>query len=154
MMMRPALARLCGPLLSVLGVAACFEDRPRPSPFEPGDSGLVAVELLKPAENAVVLAGRAVVIDVLARGEGQTLTGIGYVIRQVQGGARLDSAVQRFQPRTLVRDSFQVVVPAQLPTNTHLSITALALPSSGRTRYSPDTQVVVAQCTADIPACR
>jgi len=143
---------LLWPSLALL--AGCFGDRPRPAPVEPDDSARVAVELLQPFDNATVIAGRALLVDVLARGEGQTLVGIGYVVRVVQGGQRIDSAGQRFEPRTLARDSFQVLVPAQLATNTHLSITALAFPTSGRTRYSPASQVVVAQCTADIPACR
>ena len=137
----------------LLLAAGCFGDRPRPVPLEP-DSTLVVVELLQPTENATVIAGRAVVVDVLARGEGENLSGIGYVVRLVQGGGRIDSVALHFQPRTLVRDSFQLIVPAQLATNTHLSIVALAFPTSGRTHYSPATQVVVAQCTPDIPACR
>jgi hypothetical protein len=141
------------PLLLLFG-PGCFEDRPRPAPFEPGDSALVSVELLRPVENTVVLAGRSIVVDVLARGEGQDLSGIGYVVRLVQGGGRIDSAALQLQPRPLIRDSFQFTIPAQMATNTHLSITGLAFPTSGRTRYSPAAQVVVAQCSPDIPACR
>jgi hypothetical protein len=88
------------------------------------------------------------VVDVLVCGEDRHCRAPG------QGGERLDSVALRFQPRTLVRDSFALVVPAQLATNTHLSFTAFALPTTGRARYSPATQVVVAQCTPDIPACR
>jgi hypothetical protein len=113
------------------------------------------VQLLRPQENSTVIAGRAVVVEVLARAEdGATLTGIGYVARLVLGGGRVDSVVVPFQPRQQVRDSLQFLVPAQLATNTHLSISALALSGSGRTRYSLGAQVVVAQCSPDIPACR
>jgi hypothetical protein len=135
-------------------LAGCFEERARPAPLEPSDSALVLVELLRPEDNATVIAGRTLVVEILARAEEQNLSGIGYVIRLVQGGGRVDSAARRFGARTLARDSFQVTIPAQLQTNTHLAISALAFPAVGRTRYSPATQVVVAQCTPDIPACR
>jgi len=142
-------------LLALLPVAACFKDRPRPSPVEPEDSSLVSVQLIRPFENATVLAGRTVVVEVLGRGQGgRRLSGIGYVARRVEGGERIDSAALHFEPVALARDSFQLVVPAQLVTNTHLSITALAFPTSGSTRYSAGVQVVVAQCSSDIPACR
>jgi len=112
------------------------------------------VELLRPEDNATVIAGRTVWVDVQARSQGQSLTGIGYVVRNVQGAQRVDSVAREFSPRAIARDSFQVLIPAQLPTNTHLSINALAFPVGGTVRYSAANQVVVAQCTPDLPACR
>ena len=149
-----AAGRSIGLLSALLAGAGCFQDRPRPSPLEPADSSLVSVQLVRPFENTTVLAGRTVAIEVLARGEGQRLSGIGYVARQVEGGARIDSAAMYFEPVILARDSFQLTVPAQLVTNTHLNITALAFPVGGATRYSAGVQVVVAQCSPTIPACQ
>lgn len=142
-------------LLALLPAAACFKDRPRPSPIEPDDSSLVSVQLIRPFENSTVLAGRDVVVEVLGLGEGgQRLGGIGYVARRVEGGQLIDSVSVFFEPVTVARDSFDLAVPAQLVTNTHLSITGLAFPTGGSIRYSAGVQVVVAQCSPDIPACR
>lgn len=134
--------------------SGCFRDRPRPNPLETAADGVIVVDVLRPADNATVIAGRAMLIDVEASGEGVSISGLGYLVRVVEGGQRLDSLVVRFPPRALSRDSFQLVVPGQLPTNTHLSVNALALTTLGTMRYSPAKQVVVAQCNPDIPACR
>lgn len=135
-------------------LSGCFADRPRPGPMEGETGEVISVELLRPLDNAVVIAGRNLEIEAEASGTAAILTGLGYVVREVQGGQRLDSALVRFPARAVVRDTFQVLVPAQLATNTNLSIRALVIPLAGAARYSAIAQVVVAQCPPDIPACR
>src|SRR3990172_285106 len=140
-------SRCIGIVLLILA-AGCWEARPRPSPVEvEGNAGL-SVTVLRPLSNAVVLAGRPLEIEVEARDEAsQAVSGIGYVTRQVQGGQTIDSVTVSFAPRAAARDTFEMLVPAQLVTNTHLSITALAFRANGATRGSVAKQVVVAQCS-------
>lgn len=141
-------------LAALVVLGGCFTDRPRPNPLETVTEGIIVTEVLRPQGNATVIAGRPMLIDVEASAEGGVISGLGYLVRVVEGGQRLDSLLTRFPPRPLVRDSFQLVVPGQLPTNTHLSINALAFTTRGVLHYSRATQVVVAQCTPEIPACR
>jgi len=134
--------------------AGCWEDRVRPSPFEPSDTVGLSVDLLRPLNNQVVVAGQPVPVEVVAADlAGETLIGIGFVAHRLQGAVRLDSVVTFFPPGPSARDTFELIVPAGLPTSTQLSIRGLALRANGASRRSGARNVVVAQCGPDQPGC-
>ena len=124
-------------------------------PLDPQEF-LLEATVLQPAHNASVIAGReaTVVVHGAELGE-RSLTGLGFVARQVAGGnlIKLDSVVVRFPARADSTHSFQLAVPPNLPVNSQINIYAVVFEVSGGAFESRPNSVVIIRCDDPLPIC-
>ena len=140
------------PLLgaALLLLAACSQDRPRPTPIEIVEEAKLIAQVRKPASNATVLGARPLQIEVhTADLSGFNLSGHGYVVRQ--DGIKLDSVAHQFSARGDTTGLFIYQVP-DLPTNTQLDISGLAFGTNGEQFEGAAVSVIVER--PDFPTMR